>query len=51
MLFQFNYRVKRESHIRKVLAKNVLAVKGQMIAECGGRKCETGYLFSSVGIE
>lgn len=50
MLPRFNYPVKRESRIRKVSAKNVSAVKGQMIAECGGRKCETGCLSFSVGI-
>lgn len=40
----------RESPIRKVPAKNVSAVKGQMIVECGGRKCETGCLSFSVGV-
>jgi len=51
MLPRFNYHVKRESRIRKVPAKNVSAVKGQMIVECGGRKCETGCLSFSVGVE
>lgn len=50
MLPRFNYPVKRESRIRKVSAKNVSAVKGQMIAECGGSKYETGCLSFSVGV-
>lgn len=38
MLPRFNYHVKRESRIRKVLAKNVSAVKGQMIAGNAGEE-------------